>query len=91
MITNQNFLGVFTTGLLNLSISLNSTVFRGFTTALLIFMLIIYFVNWGGTLYRLYTKQALGVPQQREEENEQAKEKKETMDRYVVRNGGNNV
>ncbi|CAN9148454.1 unnamed protein product [Alternaria alternata] len=84
-------MGVYTTGLLNLSISLNSTAFRGFTTALLIFMFIIYFVNWGGTLYRIYTKQALGVPQQREEEDEQAKEKKETMDRYVVRNGGNTV
>lgn len=54
-------------------------------------MFIIYFVNWGGTLYRIYIKQALGVPQQREEEDEQAKEKKETMDRYVVRNGGNTV
>ncbi|KAF2033789.1 C4-dicarboxylate transporter/malic acid transport protein [Setomelanomma holmii] len=30
---------------------------------------------------------ALGIPQQREEEDEQAKEKKERMDRYIVRNG----
>lgn len=84
-------LGVFTTGLLNLSISLNSTAFRGFTTALLIFMFIVYFVNWGGTLYRLYTGQALGLPQQREEEDEQARQKKDRIDRYVVRDGSNNV
>jgi hypothetical protein len=88
---DQILLGVYTTALLNLSISLNSTAFRGLTAALLIFLLIIYFINWGGTIYRIYTKQALGVPQQREEEDEQAKEKKETMDRYVVRNGGNNA
>jgi tellurite resistance protein TehA-like permease len=84
----NTLLGVFTTALLNLSVSLNSTAFRGLTTALLIFMFIVYFVNWGGTLYRLYTKQALGVPQQREEEDEQAKEKKERIDQYVVRDGG---
>jgi hypothetical protein len=84
-------LGVFTTGLLNLSTSLNSTAFRGFTTALLIFMFILYFVNWGGTLYRLYTGQALGLPQQREEEDEQARQKKEKIDRYVVRDGSNNA
>lgn len=80
-------LGVFTTALLNLSIALNSPAFRGLTAALLVFLFIVYFVNWGGTLYRLYTGQALGVPQQRSEEDEQAREKKETMDRYVVRNG----
>jgi tellurite resistance protein TehA-like permease len=84
-------LGVFTTGLLNLSVSLNSTAFRGLTTALLIFMFIVYFVNWGGTLYRLYTKQALGVPQQREEEDEQAKQKKDRIDRYIVRDGVSNA
>jgi len=81
---------VFTTGLLNLSVSMNSTAFRGLTTALLIFMLIVYFVNWGGTLWRVYQGVALGVPQQREEEDEQAREKKERMDRYVVRNGSAN-
>jgi len=81
---------VFTTGLLNLSISMNSTAFRGLTTALLIFMLIVYFVNWGGTLWRVYQGVALGVPQQREEEDQQAREKKDTMDRYVVRNGSAN-
>ena len=81
---------MFTTGLLNLSVSMNSTAFRGLTTALLIFMLIVYFVNWGGTLWRVYQGVALGVPQQREEEDEQAREKKERMDRYVVRNGSAN-
>jgi hypothetical protein len=66
---------------------MNSPAFRGLTTALLIIMLVTYFINWGGTFYRLYTGQALGVPQQRQEEDEQAKQKKEKMDRYVVRNG----
>lgn len=60
-------------------------MFRGLTTALLVLMFVVYFVNWGGTLYRLYTGQALGVPQQRSEEDEQARQKKETMDRYGVR------
>jgi hypothetical protein len=54
-------------------------------------MFIVYFVNWGGTLYRLYTGQALGLPQQREEEDEQAREKKERIDRYVVRDGSSNA
>jgi hypothetical protein len=49
-------------------------------------MVILYLVNCVGTSYRLYTGEALGVSQQRQEEDEQAKEKKETMDRYVVRN-----
>jgi hypothetical protein len=83
-------LGVFTTGLLNLSVALNSAAFRGLTAALLIFMFIVYFGNWGGTIWRLSQGVALGIPQQREEEDEQAKEKKERMDRYVVRNGNGN-
>ncbi|KAF1831497.1 hypothetical protein BDW02DRAFT_600743 [Decorospora gaudefroyi] len=73
-------MGVFTTALLNLSISLDSSAFRGLTAALLVFMLIIYFVNWAGTVYRLYTKQALGVPQQRHDEDEQARRKKDRYD-----------
>jgi tellurite resistance protein TehA-like permease len=79
-------MGVFTTSLLNLSNSLNSPAFRGFTTFLLIFMVILYLANWVGTCYRLYTGEALGISQQRQEEDEQAKEKKETLDRYVIRN-----
>jgi hypothetical protein len=53
-------------------------------------MLIMYFVNWGGTLWRVYQGVALGVPQHREEEDQQAREKKERMDQYVVRNGDAN-
>jgi hypothetical protein len=44
----------------------------------------------GPTLWRIYQGVALGIPQQREEEDQQAREKKETMDRYVVRNGNGN-
>lgn len=47
-------------------------------------MLLIYFTNWGGTFYRLYTGQAFGVPQRRLEEDEQAKQKKERLDGHVV-------
>jgi tellurite resistance protein TehA-like permease len=83
--------GVFTTALLNLSNSLNSDAFRGLTAALLIFLFIVYFVNWGGTIWRISQGVALGIPQQREEEDEQAREKKEKMDRYVVRNGNGNA
>jgi hypothetical protein len=91
LLTNANGLtGVFTTALLNLSIALNSAAFRGFTAALLIFMFIVYFGNWAGTIWRISQGVALGIPQQREEEDEQAKEKKERMDRYVVRNGDAN-
>ncbi|KAH6461449.1 hypothetical protein HBI59_060400 [Parastagonospora nodorum] len=83
-------MGVFTTALLNLSISLNSSAFRGLTAALLIFLFILYFVNWGGTIWRVSQGLALGIPQQREEEDQQAKDKKERMDRYIVRNGNMN-
>jgi hypothetical protein len=38
-------------------------------------MFILYFMNWGFTLWRIATGVALGVPQQREEEDEEAKEK----------------
>jgi hypothetical protein len=79
--------GVFTTALLNLSIALDSPAFRGLTAALLVFLFIVYFVNWGGTLWRIWQGVALGIPQQREDEDQQAKDKKERMDRYVVRNG----
>jgi hypothetical protein len=76
---------------LDLSISLNSDAFRGLTAALLIFLFIVYFVNWGGTIWRISQGVALGIPQQRGEEDEQAREKKEKMDRYVVRNGNGNA
>ncbi|KAF2856146.1 hypothetical protein T440DRAFT_99275 [Plenodomus tracheiphilus IPT5] len=78
-------MGVFTTALLNLSNALNSSVLRGFTSALLIFMFLVYFVNWGGTVYKIYMGEALGVPQQRQEEHQQAKDKKRRMDHYVMR------
>jgi hypothetical protein len=83
-------LGVYTTALLNLSIALNSAAFRGLTAALLLFLFILYFVNWGGSLWRISQGVALGIPQQREEEDQQAKDKKERMDRYMVRNGSAN-
>ncbi|KAF2995892.1 hypothetical protein E8E13_004694 [Curvularia kusanoi] len=68
-------MGVYTTALINLSIALNSTVFRGFSAAMLIFLFILYFMNWGFTIWRIATGVALGIPQQREEEDEEAKEK----------------
>jgi tellurite resistance protein TehA-like permease len=94
----MRLIGVFTTALLNLSIALNSAALRGLTAALLIFLFIIYFGNWAGTVWRMWQGVALGIPQQREEEDQQAREKKERMDQYIVRNGsasghmsGNNV
>lgn len=80
-------MGVFTTALLNLSNALNSSALRGITTALLIFMFLVYFVNWGCTLRRIYTGEALGVPQQRAEKTQQRSYKKGRRDHYVVRNG----
>lgn len=68
-------LGVYTTGLINLSIALNSDAFRGFAAALLIFLVILYLMNWGFTIWRLVTGVALGIPQQREEEDEEAEKK----------------
>ncbi|KAJ4986666.1 malic acid transport [Stagonosporopsis vannaccii] len=67
-------MGVYTTALINLSISLNSDAFRGLAAALLIILVILYLMNWGFTLWRLLTGVALGIPQQREEEDEHAKE-----------------
>ena len=66
---------MYTTALMNLSIALNSDAFLGLSAALLIFMFILYFMNWGFTLWRIATGVALEVPQQREEEDEEAKEK----------------
>jgi hypothetical protein len=43
-------------------------------------LLIIYFANWAGTLWRTYQ----GIAPQRGEEDQQAREKNE---RYVVRSG----
>lgn len=68
-------LGVYTTGLINLSIALNSDAFRGFAAALLIFLVILYLMNWGFTIWRLVTGVALGIPQQREEEDAEAEKK----------------
>lgn len=74
MLTNL-LAGVYTTGLINLSIALNSDAFRGFAAALLIFMVILYLMNWGFTIWRLVTGVALGIPQQREEEDEEAEKR----------------
>lgn len=65
------------TSLLNLSIAMNSPAFRGLVSALLVFLLIIYFFNLGFSVYRIYTGVALGVPQQREEEKQQEQEERE--------------
>jgi hypothetical protein len=61
---------VFTTALINLSIALDSPGFRGLAAALLIFLLVIYFGNWIFTLRRVYTGVALGIPQEREREQQ---------------------
>lgn len=66
--------------------ALNSAAFRGLTAALLIFLFIIYVGNWAGTIWLISQGTALGIPQQRDQEDEQARNKKESMDRYVVRN-----
>lgn len=58
-----------------MSIALNSDVFRGFSAALLTILVILYFMNWGFTIWRLVTGVALGIPQQRKEEDEEAKKK----------------
>jgi hypothetical protein len=79
-------LGVLTTALINLSIALNSDAFRGLSAALLVFLVILYFMNWGFTIWRLVTGVALGIPQQREEEDEEAKKKaKEEHERLYGR------
>jgi hypothetical protein len=68
----SRILGVFTTALINLSIAMESSGFRGLATALLIFLLLIYFYNLFFTLYRVYTGVALGIPQEREREQQQS-------------------
>lgn len=54
---------------------MNSDAFRGISAALLVFLVILYLMNWGFTIWRLITGVALGIPQQREEEDEKAKKK----------------
>jgi len=61
--------------LINLSIALDSDAFRGLSAALLVVLVILYFMNWGFTLWRVFTGVALGIPQQRDEEDENAKER----------------
>lgn len=61
--------------MINLSIALNSDAFRGLSAALLIILVVLYFMNWGFTIWRIATGVALGIPQQREEEDEEAKER----------------
>jgi hypothetical protein len=72
---------VLTTALINLSIALNSPGFRGLSAALLVFLVILWFVNWGFTLWRVFTGVALGIPQQREEEEEQLRKAREEQSR----------
>lgn len=69
---------------------MNSDAFRGLVTALLIFLFVLYVGTWVGTAWRVWQGTALGIPQQRQEEDEQAKQKKERMDRYVRRDGDTN-
>lgn len=77
---------MFTTGLLNLSIAMDSAAFRGLTAALLLFLFVVYFGNWGGTAWRIWQGTALGIPQQRDGEDEQGRQKKQRIERHVVRN-----
>jgi hypothetical protein len=70
---------------------MNSAAFRGLVAALIIFLFILYFGNWAGTAWRIWQGVALGIPQQREEEDQQARDKKEKMDRYVVRDGNSSA
>jgi hypothetical protein len=56
---------------------MNSPGFRGLSAALLIFLVILYLINWGFTLWRVFTGVALGIPQQREEEEEELQKSRE--------------
>ncbi|KAF2644526.1 hypothetical protein P280DRAFT_173589 [Massarina eburnea CBS 473.64] len=69
-------IGVYTTALLNLSKAMDSSGFRGLTAALLVFLLIVYFVNLFMTAYRIFTGHALGVPQEREQEKEEERNRR---------------
>lgn len=72
--------------MINLSIAMNSDAFRGLSAALLIFIVVLYLMNWGFTIWRIASGVALGIPQQREEEDEDAKKKaKEEHDRLYRR------
>lgn len=44
---------------LELSISIDSPTFKVLTTALLLLLLVDYFVNWGFTLYYIFTSDLL--------------------------------
>jgi hypothetical protein len=68
-------LGVYTTGLTNLSIALDFDAFHQLAAALLIFLAILHVMNWGFTIWRLATGVALSIPQQRGEEDEEAKQR----------------
>lgn len=70
--------------------ALNSAAFRGLTAALLLFLFIIYVGNWAGTIWRISQGTALGIPQQKDQEDEQARNKKARVDRYMVRDGNVN-
>jgi hypothetical protein len=67
--------------LINLSIALDSPGFRGLSATLLVFLVILWFINWGFTLWRVFTGVALGIPQQREEEEEQLRKAREEQSR----------
>ena len=48
-----------TTAFLELSISMDSAAFRVLTAAFLLLLLVDYFVNWGFTLYHVFTSDLL--------------------------------
>lgn len=48
-----------TTAFLELSISMDSPTFRVLTAALLLLLLVDYFINWGFTLYQIFTSDLL--------------------------------
>lgn len=58
-----------------MSIALNSDVLRGLSAALLVILVILYIMNWGFTIWRIVTGVALGIPQQRDKEDEEARKK----------------
>ena len=48
-----------TTAFLELSISMDSPTFRVLTAAFLLLLLVDYFINWGFTLYQIFTSDLL--------------------------------
>ena len=57
--TNLASAATMATAFIELSISMDSPAFRVLATALLLLLLVNYFVNWGFTLYRIFTSDLL--------------------------------